>query len=203
MDVQMPEMSGLDATVAIRARERDAGGHLPIVALTASAMAGDREACLASGMDAYVSKPLRPDELFATMEAVCAGIDPAPIPDPEPSDVPVRDVDLQRLLAGFDGNAALVRDVVDVFLQDAPATLGRIRDAARSRDVRALAAAAHTLKGSAGLFAQGSAYESARRLEQIARAGDLAGADAASALVHAEMDRLMTELRDLRATLER
>jgi HPt (histidine-containing phosphotransfer) domain-containing protein len=95
-----------------------------------------------------------------------------------------------------------VLDVVYVFLQDAPETLARIRDAARTRDARALGAAAHTLKGSAGLFAQGRAYESARRLEQVARAGDLAGADAACAAVEADVSRLMAELRDLRASLE-
>ena len=68
MDVQMPEMGGLEATAAIRARERDAGGHVPIIALTAHAMAGDRERCLAAGMDAYVSKPLRPQELFPAID---------------------------------------------------------------------------------------------------------------------------------------
>ena len=70
MDVQMPQMDGLEATAAIRAREHATGGHMPIIALTAHAMTGDRERCLAAGMDAYVSKPLRPDELFATIESV-------------------------------------------------------------------------------------------------------------------------------------
>ena len=204
MDVQMPEMSGLEATAAIRARERAEGGHVPIVALTASAMAGDREECLACGMDGYISKPLRPDELFATIDSLCAppgGTSGSA--DVPPADVdPTRAIDLDRLLAGFDGNARLVRDVVDVFLQDAPATLERIRDAARARDARALGAAAHTLKGSAGLFAQGRAYDSARRLEQLARAGDLAGAGAACADVEADVARLMAELRELRPSLE-
>jgi two-component system sensor histidine kinase/response regulator len=71
MDVQMPELGGCEATTVIREHERATGLHTPIVALTASAMAGDREACLAAGMDAYVSKPLRPDELFATIDSLC------------------------------------------------------------------------------------------------------------------------------------
>ena len=72
MDVQMPEMDGFEATAAIRQRERDTGAHIPIVAMTAHAMAGDRERCLAEGMDAYVSKPLRPDDLLATIDGSAA-----------------------------------------------------------------------------------------------------------------------------------
>jgi CheY-like chemotaxis protein len=69
MDVQMPEMGGLEATRAIRERERNSGGHIPIVAMTANAMKGDRERCLESGMDDYVSKPVLPEEMFRVMEA--------------------------------------------------------------------------------------------------------------------------------------
>ncbi len=71
MDVQMPEMDGIEATRAIRQREREAGGHVPIVAMTAHALAGDHGRCLVAGMDGYVSKPIRPAELFAAIEAVC------------------------------------------------------------------------------------------------------------------------------------
>ena len=78
MDVQMPEMSGLEATAAIREAERHTGRHIPIVALTARAMAGDREQCLAAGMDAYVSKPVRAEELFAAIDAIAGS--PAPPP---------------------------------------------------------------------------------------------------------------------------
>ena len=75
MDVQMPEMGGLEATRRIRERERISGEHIPIVAVTANAMKGDRERCLESGMDDYVSKPISPDEMFRVMEAqIAAGV---------------------------------------------------------------------------------------------------------------------------------
>ena len=79
MDVQMPEMDGLEATTIIRAREQADGGHLPVLALTAYAMKGDEDRCLHAGMDGYVSKPVRPEELFAAIELVLAAkqIEPA------------------------------------------------------------------------------------------------------------------------------
>jgi HPt (histidine-containing phosphotransfer) domain-containing protein len=112
-------------------------------------------------------------------------------------------VDLAVLLAGFGGRSHLVKEVMDVFLEDAPAMLRRLRDAAHDRDAGQLAAAAHAIKGSAGLFSQGRAYESARRLELLARAGDLATADASCADVEADVVQLMAELRGLRAGLGR
>ncbi len=75
MDVQMPEMDGFEATAAIRARELSTGGHIPIVAITAHAMKGDRERCLAAGMDDYASKPIRAEELFETIARLCCPVD--------------------------------------------------------------------------------------------------------------------------------
>jgi CheY-like chemotaxis protein len=72
MDVQMPEMDGFEATTAIREREQSSGRHIPIIAMTAHALKGDKERCLSAGMDAYTSKPIRPSELFATIEEILA-----------------------------------------------------------------------------------------------------------------------------------
>jgi CheY-like chemotaxis protein len=71
MDIQMPEMNGFEATEAIRRQECEAGGHLPILALTARALKGDRERCLEAGMDGYVSKPIRQDELYEAIASCC------------------------------------------------------------------------------------------------------------------------------------
>ena len=202
MDVQMPEMSGLEATAAIRAAERHTGGHIPIVALTARAMAGDREQCLAAGMDAYVSKPVQADELFSTLEAI-TGSKPTAAASP-PMAAPAADqkhagvVDLSALLAGFAGRSDLAKEVIDVFLADAPAMLTRLNEAARASNAAELAAAAHAIKGSAGLFSQGDAYEHARVLELRARGGDIASADRQCEEIGRSVSSLMTELRSLR-----
>ena len=213
MDVQMPEMSGLEATAAIRDAERHTGRHIPIVALTARAMAGDREDCLAAGMDAYVSKPVRADELFSTMAAItgskpAAASSPPTAASPEqrrgaplPDRTHAGSVDLSALLAGFAGRSDLVKEVIDVFLTDAPAMLTRLNEAARGSSAADLAAAAHAIKGSAGLFSQGDAYEHARALELRARGGDIADADRGCDEIERSVTSLMTELRSLRDTL--
>ncbi|HYL11951.1 MAG TPA: response regulator [Terriglobales bacterium] len=70
MDVQMPEINGFEATAAIREKEKKMGGHLPIIAMTAHALKGDRERCLAAGMDGYISKPIRPEELWKEIDGL-------------------------------------------------------------------------------------------------------------------------------------
>jgi CheY-like chemotaxis protein len=205
MDVQMPELGGLEATAAIRARERDAGGHIPIIALTAHAMAGDRERCLSAGMDAYVSKPLRPQDLLSAIDSFFAtsgrsdtggstAASPAPIAaSPERT----QKLDRATLVARFGGKAQLVTDVVGVFLADTPNLLDRLRAARRAGDTNEVAAAAHAIKGAAGLFSQGKAFEGARRLEKAARAGDASSIDAVCADLETAVLELNEELRGL------
>jgi two-component system, sensor histidine kinase and response regulator len=202
MDVQMPEMSGLEATAAIRKQEEGTGRHVPIVALTARAMAGDREQCLAAGMDAYVAKPVRAAELFAAIDVVIAGSPPSPRPALSP-DTTVSTVNVSTLLSGFGGRSDLVAEVIDVFLADAPVMLTRLRHAGAGADASELAAAAHAIKGSAGLFSQGEAYERARTLETRARSGDASNAVAACEELEASVSRLLSELRGIRDRLQR
>ena len=190
MDVQMPEMSGLEATTAIRQREQSSGGHVPIVAMTAHAMTGDREQCLAAGMDAYVSKPLRLDELLAVVDGLSAAVSPAgPVLDPP------------TLLSAFGGNRTVLAEVIDIFLVDGPELTRAVRQATEQGDGRSLAAAAHALKGSAGLFSKQGAHETAKRLEQLGKSGDLTGVGEARTELERDMDALLASLAELRKDL--
>jgi CheY-like chemotaxis protein len=176
MDVQMPEVNGLEATATIRRRERGPGTHVPIIAMTAHAMTGDRERCLSAGMDGYVSKPLRPDELFAAIDralgdgrpsraAVPAAAGESRTGEDGTPPTPATALDVPALVASFRGNRQLLREVIDVFLADTPSTLEAARRALAAGDTAALAASAHTLKGSIGLFGPGPAYDAAQRLD--------------------------------------
>ena len=222
MDVQMPEMSGIEATAAIRERERSTGGHIPIVAMTAHAMSGDRERCLEAGMDAYVSKPLRPDELFSAVDGVLGSRPAAPAAEPKIVESPVSGssvvkssesqsyvvsgfsrtvIDVPALLAGFGGRRTLLSEVIDIFLTDGPQLMTTIRQAIERRDRGALAAAAHALKGSVGLFGQHGAYEKARRLEQAGKSGDLSGVEEVCGVLEREMTEVQATLGELRKQL--
>ena len=212
MDVQMPEMDGLEATMTIRERERVHGGHVPIVAMTAHAMAGDRERCLAAGMDGYVSKPLRADELHAAIERACGptdgatrsvpsgGLGASPRAEPPPPDAATV-IDEASLLAAFGGNRQVLADVAGVFLADAPRMVGELQEAVAARDADRIAAAAHALKGSAGLFSTGSAYAAARDTEQQARKGDLAASEESAARLEDGVAHLVRALQTLQSKL--
>jgi CheY-like chemotaxis protein len=207
MDVQMPEMDGFEATAAIRQRERDTGAHVPIVAMTAHAMTGDRERCLAEGMDAYLSKPLRPEDLLATIDGLL--LDPATSREPRSDRSSQRvettakgpSIDGAALLADFGGNSALMADVIRVFLSDAPAQVETLRAAVAANDAGAIAAAAHALRGSVGLFSKGAAYEAARTLEHAARAGELADVRARLTRILDDLPRVTEDLEALLSTL--
>ena len=200
MDVQMPDMDGFEATAAIRRREGATGVHTPIVAMTAHAMAGDRERCLAAGMDAYVSKPLRPDDLLSAIDGFFTreyGDVAAPAASPPRDDTPASTVDGDALLEDFGQNRTLLAEVITVFLSEAPKQLDALRAAAEARDARALATAAHALKGSVGLFSKGAAFEAARRLEQDARNGDLTDLDGRLGEIERELGRVCADLETL------
>jgi two-component system, sensor histidine kinase and response regulator len=197
MDVQMPEMDGLEATAAIRDRERATGGHLPIVALTAHAMKGDAERCLEAGMDAYLAKPLQPRELLAAIDGVLgSAATGAPSPAGRASGPPaVAEVlEVARLLERVGGDRKALAELVRLFRADSPKQVARIREAIREGDPAALRAAAHALKGAVSNFAAPPATEAALRLQKMAEAGRLTGAETA-------LDRLEREIEALLASL--
>jgi PAS domain S-box-containing protein len=196
MDVQMPELDGLDATGAIRAWEKSAGTHIPIIAMTAHAMKGDRERCLAAGMDGYTSKPIRIRELEQAI-AQLFGPSPAaeePLPQETRED---RVIDGAALLAGVDGNRRLLWELVRLFLADCPRRLAGIKEAVRRGDGETLRIEAHSLKGSVGNFAANQALAAAQRLEIMGRDGELDKAGDACMALESELARLTEELTKL------
>lgn len=193
MDLQMPEMNGFEATANIRDRERDSGTHMPIIALTAHALTGDRERCLEAGMDDYVAKPLDPVELFDVLEAAVSGV-----PDTGNNGGPrVPAFDAESVLSTFDGDLALVRELASLFAETSVETMAEIRATVRKRDAKALEGYSHLLKGSVANFRAQAAIDAAARLEEIGRSEDLATADAALCALEMEMDRLRLDLQEL------
>jgi PAS domain S-box-containing protein len=168
MDVQMPEMDGFEATAAIRAREAATGVHTPIVAMTAHALKGDRERCLEAGMDAYLSKPIRAEQLFAVLERLLPeSIGGEARPDEEAS--PPIGFDLATALGRVDGDLELLRELAGLFLGECPQRMAEIRRAIDERDGPGLQQAAHYLKGSVGNFGARQAFEAAGRLVRDGR----------------------------------
>ncbi len=174
MDVQMPEMDGFEATAAIRARESPIGVHTPIIAMTAHAMKGDRERCLAEGMDSYVSKPLRPQELFDVLEQLVPAttLDPAATGSAAEPAAPLPSFDLASALERVDGDVELMKELAGLFLDDCPQRMAEIQQAILRRDTTGLRTSAHTLRGSVANFGAPAAAEAARRLETAGRDGD-------------------------------
>jgi PAS domain S-box-containing protein len=197
VDVQMPEMDGLEATAAIRERERVTGAHIPVIAMTAHAMKGDREHCLAAGMDAYVSKPLNAEELFAALE----GRAPAAITTPPPPSASPA-FDRAKALKRAGGDEELLAELAGLFLDECPKLLGRIHSAISGRDAARLRMAAHALKGSVTTFEAGAAHEAAWRLEQVGRDEDWPAAAAAWAALEAAVGPLRAALAELRPAAE-
>jgi CheY-like chemotaxis protein len=135
MDVQMPGMDGIATTGVIRGIESSRGGHLPILALTAHAMAADRERCLGAGMDGFLVKPIRPAALLEAVERLGAGVAEQPEPD------------RVTLLDEVGGDAGLLDEICDLFARESAVQVIAVRQAIESVDADLFAGAVHTLRG--------------------------------------------------------
>jgi CheY-like chemotaxis protein/two-component sensor histidine kinase len=195
MDVQMPEMDGFEATAAIRARERDTGVHVPIVALTAHALKGDREACLAAGMDEYLTKPIRTPELFEVITRLSGDAKVVLAPSLPPVPAPHRAFAPEVILARVGGDRVLLRELVDLFLAQASGTLAELGRALDEGDAGGLERAAHLLRGSASNFGPGAVPQSAFVLEQMGRSGVLDGASPRLAELALQLGDLYRDLK--------
>jgi signal transduction histidine kinase/CheY-like chemotaxis protein len=185
MDLQMPGMDGIEATAAIREHEATAGGHVRIIAMTAHVMSGDRDRCLAAGMDGYMSKPINQAVLFEVVEQGAEG------------DLPVAPValDTAGLLARIGGDTDLMREVVRLFLEDCPVRLSAIRSAITAGDAGALRAAAHALRGAAGTLSARGVVDAALVMERMGAENQLGAAEAAWKRLNAEAAHLAAALQ--------
>jgi CheY-like chemotaxis protein/HPt (histidine-containing phosphotransfer) domain-containing protein len=202
MDIQMPEMDGFQATAAIRELEKSRGRRTPIVAMTAHAMKGDRERCLDSGMDGYISKPVQSKILYETIDKI-TGATAVALQGSESAALSRTSstiIDLDEVLERIDGNIGLLQSVVSLFEEDYPKQLARIRHAVEAGDAASLNAAAHTLKGSLLALAADRAAAVALELEKMGRESRFDGAVQTSALLDSEVlavsDELQKILRD-------
>ncbi len=186
MDVQMPVMDGHQATAAIREREKTKGGHIPIIGLTAHAMTGDRERCIEAGMDEYVSKPLRKEELFKAIEKIV----------PKPSKI--YKLDEQRILERVEGDRDLFKRLVDVFLDNTPKLVSELRDAIVKEDFEQIRIIGHTLKGSCRFFEFKRAGDLSEQIEFAGKAMDRVKIKETQSLIEKEIRNLLDMLNEYR-----
>jgi len=203
MDVEMPVMDGLQATALVREREKASGRHIPIIALTAYAMKGDRERCLASGMGSYLSKPIRYQDLLETIQRLVSGMPDVPAPAPAPAERPPAEVlDEAALMSRVDNDLQLMQDLIDLYLADYPRLVDEIRTALERKDARALQRGAHSLKGCTSNLAAKLASEAAFKLEGLAHTGNWAEAADALESLERELARLKPALVAVRTETE-
>ncbi|MBL8398401.1 MAG: response regulator [Candidatus Accumulibacter sp.] len=210
MDCQMPEMDGFAATVELRAKQRAGLLHepLPIVALTANAVASDRERCLAAGMNDYLSKPFRRDQLMTTLARWLPRLalsahptDPVALPGitPAPDETLIDHgaLDNIRQLPGTDGNR-LVDRVIDAYIKDTPLRLSQLQAANLAGDLQALRKAAHTLKSASANVGAKRLSRLCQEIEESARNGHFDGILERLTSVNDEFPRVRVALDALR-----
>jgi two-component system, sensor histidine kinase and response regulator len=221
MDIQMPEMDGYQATKRIREEQQRTKIRIPIVAMTAHAMSGDREKCLAADMDDYISKPISREQLFAVIERNSIGASLAPETEKDPVDLtPAPEIvhapvlaptagspepltlDIAFVLERFGGDKSLLRETAGMFSAEASILLNKIERAHVESDLPNLQFAAHTLKGMCRTFEANEAAQAAFQLELLAQAGS-AGTDQQVEELKSEVGRAAQALADLDRQLAR
>ena len=214
MDVQMPEMDGLEATAAIRKLENQSGRHIPIVAMTAHAMKGDRERCLDAGMDDYLAKPVDAKALMEVLHRWSPDASQDRLEQTRQSDQtrfqdamtnqsaltnkrlpPATDIfDVEGLRARVEGDLELFEEMIELYLSSSPLLLTEIESAVASRDGEKINRAAHTLKGVLKNMCASTCADAAWELETIGKTGDLERAPKSLGTLKQEYQRLQSVL---------
>jgi len=201
MDIQMPVMGGVEATDKIREWQVQAGVHIPIIAMTAHAMAGDEEKYLQAGMDGYVSKPVRSELLRMEIERLAAP--QARLKGKNMEKTKVQAVDspfnLAELLERVDNDRELLHDLLVIFKDDFPRHLQALREAAKGPDMKSLASVGHTLKGMLANLAAPRAAAAAAKLEHLGRSEDSVGVGEGLSVFEREISELLPKLDECMA----
>ena len=202
MDIQMPVMDGFKATATIRKQEEITGRHIPIIAMTAYAMSGDRERCLAAGMDDYVSKPINETSMVKAFSLVqkhnrsSANITGLQTIQPLATAPEPQAFDFQAVLNKFDGDSEFINEICQLILNSTPDLIASLKSAVEQQDCEAAGKAVHTIKGSVSNLSADPTYQAAMQLEKICHDHQLAQLEAGSQDLIREVDSLMAVLKN-------
>jgi two-component system, sensor histidine kinase and response regulator len=201
MDIQMPQMDGIAATKALRLQETTTRFHMPIIAMTAHAMKGDRERCLEAGMDGYVSKPVNTKELELAI-AKAMGLPSSSLDwtktkaHQEAQSPKLVNLDFKQMLERLGGEETLLREVIDIFVDQAPKHLETLRSAIAQGDAESVERTAHSMKGELGYLGIMEVTEQARELEELGRTHNLEQAARFFASLEAEINDIVAAMRN-------
>lgn len=195
MDIQMPEMSGFEATQRIRELEKTKGDHIPIIAVTAHAMKGDREKCIESGMDHYVTKPINPQKLFEAIESFFPSDQNEQHNENNISNSAACVFDRQAILERVGGDEDLMKEIISMFVEECPKMMAEIESAVSAKNSEGLERAAHSLKGSVSNFGAQRAYEAAYALEKMGHDGSIDQAAGVFSQLKNEINTLSSSLQ--------
>ena len=200
MDVQMPEMDGLEATRQIRKAEEAKGKRTPIIAVTAHVMTGDRERCFAAGMDDYISKPFQKQQLLSALERFSQAEPSAAAGQAPPLTATPGVIDLAELWNRVEGDRDLLRELIDALQGETKPLLEAITGAVKSGDPARLERAAHKLKGAIVVFGARNVVSTAQTLESMGREGNLQTAEQHVQQLEAQLIEVQAALSELRET---
>jgi len=197
MDVQMPEMDGLEATKAIRKGESERGTRIPIIALTAHAMKGDRDQCLKAGMDGYVSKPIKPEELFQAIERQASGSEGVEEKGSDTTPSGGGEVfDWAALLERFERDKTLCHELLGIFLEDTPSKLHKLRQAIEDNDPLLVEHCAHAIKGASANIGANALTGAAHEMEIAAKDRDIGKAQSFVGKLEGQFEELRKVLSE-------